>query len=1802
MKKQPSGSTSLADTSVGHAGGVACDGTTLELGTRRETHMGNLKRSLFFALASCFVVAGCGDDDDDTVDARPPADAAVQEAEISVDPGTNDFGSVTVDETSADATFTVTNDGTGGGTITASLSGSNASQFDIVSNSCTGTLAAGGTCTIGVNFTPTSTGAKTATLNIAASPGNTVTAALDGTGVDPESLAISPSSNPFGNVVVGDNSAVATFTVSNNGGTTTSALTVVMSGTNPTDFVIVTDDCDGNTLAADADCDITARFAPATEGAKTASLTVSSAEGTVSSALSGTGIADADLSITPGLQPFGTVVVGNDSNSEVFTITNTGGVDTGSLTASLEGTNATEFAIISQDCNGAVLGPDDTCNVVVVMQPDTAGSKAATLRVSGTPGGDATATLTGAGLAVGALTISPTSHPFGIITVGATSAAQTFTVQNTGGSATGNIATALAGVDPDQFAIVTSSNQCQGVSLPAGDSCTIAVEFSPNAGGDFSANLTVSATPGNTAQAGLTGTGIPDADIEIAPPSRDFGSLGIGTMSNWQTFTVTNVGGVDTGTLGVTLGGTNSSEFEMNNNCSGTLAPDASCTVDVRFTPDTMGNKVGSLDITASPGGPRSAPLSGAGVLPAQIQFDDDTAGAFPDTLIDETSTNIVWVVRNLGTEVTGPLDVTLTGANPGDFNLGGTCQGATLVNNATCTVIISFEPTVRGDRAAGFTVSGTPGGDLSNTVAGTGYPKIEVTTIYGEGPDFDVNDPDTLLGFDAFVDVPVEPVAPPMRRVMVRNNTGASLTLALASTPTLPGNYYDLDDENCVGPLASHGVCTVWVVYDPQASGAHTLDIGWTATSASPESSDVAHITGNAIDSLMIEPMTVPAGETDPTTDFGSWARGTTSGQLQFRVTNISNAPMTQPVNISSTGAPFQIVNASGCATALDADEFCDVFAIFSPTTNGLQTGTITASGTPLGGTASLDVTGTGIDPATITLDPTSQSFGSVYSEEETTETIVVRNGANSAETGTLAIVVTGTGFSHILPAIAGDCGYVSGSVDLTTLGAGGSCNVRIKYAPTGNGSFGAASGKLTVTATPGTPGTGVAATLSATKLSQISLAPGGHDFGSVDVDTSQTTEFVLTNNSNEDITITSINRIPATADYVIVTSSDPCPTGSALLTSGDHCAIRVRYNPSYLFWGMDLANVPPTADPAAIEVVTAGGFASSTVDGHCNNEPIIEFMPNAGDVPDADAYNFGSALAGQDGGLHTFTVHNMGEQTSGDLAVALSGTNALSFQIMSDTCAGNPLPGNAVCEIEIRHHPINDSASADETATLTVTDTAPHANATHPADTLALSGRRIGSGGVITLDPPVAHFADTTQGQQSAYIEFTLQNLGADPENVTDIIFGHTQGLDDSISFRRITGGTCPAADAFQIANGATCTFHVAFTPQPGDVMMNDYIRIQVQAYPNGDEPYSSLHGLGLTVPMIVNQGTDVDWPAGGTAENDTSQRVWTFKNTGQTDATNVAVSAFTGTGTAPFSKTTTCGATLAAGATCTVTVTFAPTNSGHYDAHFTVTYDEGADLPVDASADAVDAADLTVLPDKTGLDYTEPDPAVPTATRPAFTSDEDGSSEFSVTNDATNATTGPLTITVDHSDEFSLDWDNVSSPTCDEAQFDDGLEAGETCYVGVRYTPVRIGTVTATLTIEATPGDTETRTIQGMATAQLEANTDEQDFGSPLTNDEASGVITFTFTNVSDATIHEPTGILMTEIGGTDAGQFSLVGDHCAGISLGFGESCHVQLRFIPLGAEGDRTATLTVMSTTAGSPATATVDLTGYADVP
>ena len=541
------------------------------------------------------------------------------------------FADQRIGTTSAAQTVTVTNTGSSDltfGPAAVTLAGANPGQFSIDTDGCSNSdVPAGDTCTVDVIFSPVTTGDKTATLrfatNAASSP-NTVD--LSGTGVEPVFTA-APDPVGFADQRIGTTSAAQTVTVTNTGSSdlTFGPAAVTLAGANPGQFSIDTDGCSNSDVPAGDTCTVDVIFSPVTTGDKTATLrfatNAASSPNTVD--LSGTGV-EPVFTAAPDPVGFADQRIGTTSAAQTVTVTNTGSSDLtfGPAAVTLAGANPGQFSIDTDGCSNSDVPAGDTCTVDVIFSPVTTGDKTATLRfATNAASSPNTVDLSGTGVEP-VFTAAPDPVGFADQRIGTTSAAQTVTVTNTGSSdlTFGPAAVTLAGANPGQFSIDTDG--CSNSDVPAGDTCTVDVIFSPVTTGDKTATLrfaTNAASSPNTVD--LSGTGV-EPVFTAAPDPVGFADQRIGTTSAAQTVTVTNTGSSDLtfGPAAVTLAGANPGQFSIDTDgCSTTtVAPNATCTVGVSFAPATAGDMTATLRFaTNTSSSPNTVGLSGIGVAEA---------------------------------------------------------------------------------------------------------------------------------------------------------------------------------------------------------------------------------------------------------------------------------------------------------------------------------------------------------------------------------------------------------------------------------------------------------------------------------------------------------------------------------------------------------------------------------------------------------------------------------------------------------------------------------------------------------------------------------------------------------------------------------------------------------------------------------------------------------------------------------------------------------------------------------------------------------------------------------------------------------------------------------------------------------------------------------------------------------------------------------------------------------------------------------------------------------------------------------
>ena len=1077
---------------------------------------------------------------------------ALASGALAIAPSSHDFGAVPVGTATADSTFTVTN--TGGaptGALATRLSGANAALFTLSSDGCAGkTLAPAATCVVHARFAPDAIGAKSASLEVTGAPGGTTAASLGGTAIAPGALVIAPSPRDFGSVVVGASSGDVAFTVTNSGAAATGVPVVALAGGDASQFAIASNGCTA-ALAGGASCTVQVHFTPTSAGAKNALLGAAATPGgMVAAPLTATGLAQAVLTLSPTPQDFGTVVVGSSSSDVVFTVTNSGGVASGVPAVSLGGADAGDLAITTSGCTAAI-APGASCTVRVRFTPTTAGTKAATLGVTASPGGAASATLSGNALTPGQLTISPTSAAFGALLLGNVSASTTFAVTNSGGAPTGVPAVSITGTDASQFEI--AANNCTA-AIPGGGTCTVSARFHPSVAGTKSAGLTVTASPGGAASAGLSGTGLGPALLTIGPSNQGFGTVVVGSASGDIAFSVTNTGGVASGAPTVSLGGADAAAFAIaSNGCTAPLGAGATCAVLVHFAPTSAGGKNASLAVSANPGGNVSATLNGTALAQAQLTV-SPPSNAYGTIVVGSSSGAATFIVTNVGGVASGVPAVSIGGADPADFAVSTNGCTAPIGAGASCTVQVSFAPASAGMKAASVSFTATPGGTATSTLTGDAVTPGTLSISPGSNP----------YG-NAVTGTSTTPVT-----FTVTNVGGAAtgaVTIALGGTDA---SEFAIGANGCSASLAPAATCTVAVAFAPTLTGAKSATV---SASGSPGGTTSATLTGTGLAPALLSIAPTPQ-------DFGNAGTGTSTSAVTFIVKNSGDvASGNVSIALGGVDASQFAVASNGCVGTLGAGLTCAVAVQFAPTTTGAKSATLTASASP-GGNAAATLTGTGATPAALLLRPASISFGSFVvgtGSVPVTFTVVNPGGAPS---GTISVSLGGVD--------VGD--FKLGTNNCTgALAGGANCTVDVIFNPQKASPVGGLlTASLIVSASPGGNTT---SSLTGDGTSIFAVNPSSANLGRAPIgQTGNTARFSFSNTSATQPTgPLSVSLGGAdTADFRVV--SDACT--NAQLAPGTSCLVQIQLTP-VAPRGAKTATLTVSGNPGGSATVTLGGNA---------------------------------------------------------------------------------------------------------------------------------------------------------------------------------------------------------------------------------------------------------------------------------------------------------------------------------------------------------------------------------------------------------------------------------------------------------------------------------------------------------------------------------------------------------------------------------------------------------------------------------
>ncbi len=583
--------------------------------------------------------------------------------------------------------------------------------------------------------------------------------------------------------------------------------------------------------------------------------------------------------------------------------------------------------------------------------------------------------------------------------------------------------------------------------------------------------------------------------------------------------------------------------------------------------------------------------------------------------------------------------------------------------------------------------------------------------------------------------------------------------------------------------------------------------------------------------------------------------------------------------LTITGIGVTGAYSETNTCGSSVGAGASCSISVTFKPTTQGTAGGTLTVtddSGFSSSTTQVLSMTGTGIGP-TAAVAPVTLTFGSqLVGTTSTTQTVTLSNSGTAALTIT-SVAVGGTNGGDFSQ--TNTCG--------TSLNAGANCVITVTFKPTATGTR---SGTVTVTDnTGGITGSIQTATLTGTAVAPVaSVTPSSLPaFAGTLVGSSSSPQIVtLSNTGSAALTITSV-AIGGTnsGDF---SQTNNCGTSVA---TGANCTVNVTFKPAAT--GSRTGTLTLTDNNNAV----SGSAETVSLTG-TGTAPVVSLSS----LP-----AFGNQLVGTKSATQAVTLSNTGTAALTITGIALSGTGAADFS-ETNTC-GTSVAAGSNCTISLTFDPATLGAVS---ATLTVTD---NNNAVSgSAQTLSLTGT--GTGPAVTLSATSLTFPSENVGTASVVQPVTITNSGTATLSLTGI----TVSGDFSIS------NPCGTS----LAVGAMCTVNVTFKPtaigsRTGAVTITDNATTGTQTV--------SLGGTGLGSEASLS-ASSLTWGPELVGVTSAAQSV-TLKNTG-----NAAMTVTGMTASGDFAQTNACGSSVAAGASCTVNVTFAAKAGGALSGTLTLT----------------------------------------------------------------------------------------------------------------------------------------------------------------------------------------------------------------------------------------------------------------------
>jgi sugar lactone lactonase YvrE len=1239
------------------------------------------------------------------------------------------------------------------------------------------------------------------------------------------------------------------------------------------------------------------------------------------------------------------------------------------------------------------------------------------------------------------LTVSPSTLTFGNQVLTTTSASQAVTVKNTGTAAITFTSIAAS----SEFA---ETDNCQP-SLAYGASCTVNVTFTPSSTGlgTQSGTLTLTDSDGGSPQTvTLTGTGIAGTPLaSLTPNPVAFGNQAVGVTSNGQVVVLSNTGTAALNITGVSISGTNPTDFSFTSGCGTSLAAGSSCNISVNFTPASAASFSATLSVADNASGsPQSVTLTGTGKAAApQILFVPATIGLvaglngagfagngglanasttqldYPVGLAYDSNGNLFfadaqnYVVRRIDA-VTGIISTFAGTGGTFGFSTGGGVATSAQMGTLSGLAIDSDNNVYVADRSnnvvwkittAGaisiFAGSGTGTCSAATDSLGDGCPAVNATFSNPWGLNIDASG--NLYISDSYNNLVREIASASPNIVTIFAGVAADPKGGTCATGLYAGsgpNYLPTQAHLCFPEGVAFDAngnayiadSKMWVIREINKATGYTTVIagngtlGTSADGTAATSASLRYPTGPYVDA---------ANRIYFTDGEGSYIRLIdASGNLRT-VYGTSSGILTK----GSIGTPDTESGSSGYGAANGLTYFMlDTLGNLVAAQSGSSA--ITSAGT----------TGQYIFPQTGIFITSAAIY------------VTVENPSSVGLTFSSAPTITGP-FALATGASAGTCNLPG------TLASGQTCTIGLTFTPTVGGTSPGTLATGTVTLNSNAPNSPNTILLSGygygtPTIAATFTAPGGStgaNFTSTPGVASAPQAMTLTNTSQVPITLGApLFNYNSTGAFTVLSST--CPTSPATLAVNASCVYNVTFTP--------LTGTTSYSSSIQADVTTGSyGYTTAiTLSGTLAAAPIASLAP---------AIAFPSTIQGKTATAMSTTLANTGTAALTISSVALS--DMVDFSITVNTC-GTSLAAGSTCTISVTFTP---AAATAYTATLTVTD-----NAATSTQSIAVTGTGLAATPTATLTGIA--FPNQAVGTTNT-LSATLTNSGTGALTLSNTTVTGS-------GFALATGSTCTTT----LAAGSSCSINVTFSPTAATAYTGT---LTVTDNATGSPQTATLTGTGTAAQAVLSP-TSLTFPS--TTVGATSSSLTTVLSNPGTATLTIGGVTLAGANAADFTIVNGCGATLAAGAGCNISATFTPLSAASFTATISV---------ADSATGSPQTATLTGTGTPTPVPIATLSPA-----SVAFGNQNVGTTSNAQTLTLSNTGTAPLAVS-----SITLGGGNPTAFTQTANTCGATVSAGTSCTISYTFAPATAASDTATVSVsDNAAGSPQTATLTGTGVA--------------------------------------------------------------------------------------------------------------------